>query len=374
MALKNSALIFLLTLISFNSVKAKIALPELMAKQAINNIRFLSQDGKFTYYQKRSGSLLFSTNYKVQEMIKGDIGTQYTLFASPARKKIIILQNQNFNNFYSLRAKEKIYLVNYGESVPRELGMGMSPTLLLNDNWLSYYDPYTKILYFENTTNSALKFSIKLNNRINPYFLPQVLMSDDNTVYYTDLSENGSFGVLEFKRNTAKSEIIFKAQSVMMKAEICLHNENLVMATFGIHGSNIGSSIAKSNLPIKDFAKRETIYKSDLNDLGHLVCDFDKSNIAFIKNTGSVNNPSFDIVDLNFTTKSLTQLSEMKTINNIINMDGTLLTEEKGKYFIVKGEVDFKNVDTLKAKPDAVKKTQSTTKEKEEVEKDLEDE
>jgi len=121
--------------------------------------------------------------------------------------------------------------------------------------------------------------------------------------------------------------------------------------------------------------KRENIYKSDLNDLGHLVCDFDKSNIAFIKNTGSVSNPSFDIVDLNFTTKSLTPLSEMKTINNIINMDGTLLTQEKGKYFIVKGDVDFKNVDALKAKPDSAKKANPATKEKEdEAEKDLEDE
>ena len=43
----------------------------------------------------------------------------------------------------------------------------------------------------------------------------------------------------------------------------------------------------------------------------------------------------------------------MKTISNIINMDGILITQEKGKYYIVKGDVDYKNIDTLKAKPDS---------------------
>ena len=52
-----------LSLFMLTSVQAKIVLPELLAKQAVSNIRYLSQDGKFTYYQKRSGSLLFSSNY-----------------------------------------------------------------------------------------------------------------------------------------------------------------------------------------------------------------------------------------------------------------------------------------------------------------------
>ncbi|MGZ3789302.1 MAG: hypothetical protein ACXVLQ_12310 [Bacteriovorax sp.] len=368
MALKNKALTYICLFLALGSSEAKIVLPELMAKQAINNIRFLSQDGKFTYYQKRSGSLLFSTNYKVQEMLKGEIGTEYTMLASSSRKKMVILQNSNFHNFYSLRAKLRIYLLNYGESAPREIGYGTSPTLLLNDTWLSYYDPYTKIISFENTTNSALKFSIKLNNRINPYFIPQVVMADDNTVYYTDLSETGAIGVLEFKRNTSKSELIYKAESPMIKAEICLFQDQLMLGTFGIHFSNAGSTISHVPLPLKNFSKREVLYKSDLNDLGHLVCDFDKDKIAFIKNFGNETNPSFDIVDLNVLTKKMTPLSEIKTANNIINMDGTLLTQDKGKYYIVKGEVDYKNIDALRME------STSSEKEKELEKQILEDE
>lgn len=354
MALKNKLILYLvLILMAERTAIAAIVLPELLTKQAVDNIRFLTKDGKFTYYQKRSGSLLFSTNYKVQEIMKGQLGTEYTLFATPARKKIVILQNPNFHNFYSLRAKLNIFLLNYGEVTPVEVGAGISPTLLLGDTWLSYYDPYSKILNFENTANMALKFSIKLNNRINPYFVPKVIMSDENTIYYTDLSENGAVGVLEFKRSTSKSEIIFKATSPMIKAEICLNQNFLVLGLFGIHMAKEGSSITRAALPLQDFSKRENLYTSDLNDLGHLVCDFEKDNIAFIKNYGNTSTPSYDIANLNTLDKKITALSELKTVTNIINMDGTLLTQEKGKYYIVKGEVDYKNVDILKAKTES---------------------
>lgn len=375
MALKNKLTTFTLILFGLTRAEAKIVLPEMMTKQAINNIRFLTKDGKFTYYQKRSGSLLFSTNYKVQEMLKGEIGTDYNIFATTTRKKIIILQNPNLHNFYSLRAKEKIFIADYGASSAREVGYGISPQLLLNDEWLSYYDPYAKVLNFENTINSALKFSIRLNNHINPYFIPNVVMSDDNTVYYTDLGENGSVGLLEFKRNISKSDIIFKAQSPGMKAEICLLDDKLILGVFGTRIPALGSVISSSELPLKDFNKRETIYKSDLNDLGHLTCNYDKGRFSFIRNVGINTNPAFDIVELDLANKKTEPLTELKTVSNIINMDGTLLTQEHGKYFIVKGDVDYKNIDTLKAKPVAPKIEKSETKQKEEaVEKELEDE
>lgn len=353
MALKNNFFInLIIILLLIHKAYPAIILPELLTKQAVTNIRFISQDGKFTYYQKRSGSLLFSTNYKVQEIMKGAIGTEYTLIASPAHKKIIILQNPNFHNLYSFRRKLKIFLLNFGETTPIEIGRGISPRLLLDDTWLSYYDPYSKNLNFESTKNAALKFSIKLNNKINPYFIPNVLMSDENTIYYTDLNEKGMVGVLEYKRNSIKSSIIYKASSTMVKAEICINQNHLILGLFGIHFSKEGSSITSSTLPFQDFSKRESIYTSELNDIGHLICDFDKDNIAFIKNYGNVNSPAYDIANLNTLSKKLSPLTELKTITNILNLDGTLLTQEKGKYYVVKGDVDYKNVDALKSRTD----------------------
>lgn len=353
MASENNKIVVLILVAIFAAfpVQAKIVLPELLAKQAVGNIRFLSQDGKFTYYQKRSGNLLFSSNYKVIDMLQGPIGTQYTLHGTSSRKKIVVMQNQNFNNFYSFRINEKIYLLDFGGSVLKEVGKGSAPALHLNDTWLSFYNYYTKVITFENTANSALKLSIKLNNRINPYFTPQVLMSDEDTIYYTDLSENGAIGILQYKRTTGKAELVFKAATPMVKAEICLQNNSLVLGIFGINYSNFGTSISKISLPFKDFSKRETIYTSPINDIGQMICDYDKENITFIKNYGTNYQTSTDLVDLNTSSKTIKPLSEIKTITSVINMDGTLLALDKGKYYIVKGNIDYKNIDSLKSLP-----------------------
>ena len=161
----------------------------------------------------------------------------------------------------------------------------------------------------------------------------------------------------------------------MVKAEICLNGESLVLGLFGIHFSNAGSSISRVLLPLKenkDFLKREALYTSELNDLGHLVCNLDNENIVFIKNVGTSSIPSFDAANLNSNNKKITPLSEIKTLSNIINMDGTLLTEEKGKYYIVKGDADYKSIDSLKAKPET--KVENKIEDKKVMEGELEDE
>lgn len=360
MALRNSfkITISLFFLLCCKEIMAKNILPELMTKQAVNNIRLISADGKYTYYQKRSGSLLFSTNYKVVEILKGEIGTDYTLSATPAHKKIAVSQNLTFHNFFSLRLKENIYLINFGDSVAKKIGTGKYPKLHLNDSWLSYFDPYEKIIFFENTFNDVLKFSIKLNNRINPYFIPQVVMSDDDTVYYTDLGENGAVGLIQFKRSSSKSELIFKAPSPMAKAEICLLNDQLIVGTMGVHFSKEGTIFSKSSMPLKDYSKREVFYKSEQNDLGHMICESASGLIYIVKNYGDSNLPTFDIASIEISTGKITQLTELKDVTNIVNMDGILITQNKGKYFIVKGESDFKSIDSFKSPKDSEVKSE----------------
>ena len=353
MASKNRAHLFLSLsfLIMSHSLSAKIILAQLLTKQAINNIRFLSHDGKFTYYQKRSGSLLYSSNYQVHEMLKGPIGTQYNVIGSQAKKKMIILQNENYHTFYSMRAMEKIFLANYGEQSTKLVGLGSDPKLHVDDSWISYYDFYKKLLTIENTNNLAAKFSIKLNNKKNPYFSPQVVMPDENTVYYTDLGENGSFGIIRYTRNNNTSKLIYNSNTPMVKAEMCLHNQQLIVLTSGINFSKDGTYLTQFKLPFEDFKKGMVLYSSPVNDIGQITCNIDTEKIYFIKNLGTNESVRTDITELNVSTKEIKPLSELKTVTSIINMDGTLLALDKGAYFIVKGTLDFKNIDTLKSLP-----------------------
>lgn len=328
--------------------------PELIAKQANENLRLVSADGKFTYYQRRSGSLHFSRNYKIIDVLKSDMGTQYTLFSTPAKKKIIVLQNTTFHTFLSLRMREKIYLLNYGEAIPREIGLGTAPALHLDDSWLSYFDSYSKTIYFEHTLNTALKFSIKLNNKINPYFIPQVIMSDENTVWYTDLSENGVYGLLQYKRNQSKSDIVYKTTTPSVRFEIQKCSKDFIFAEIGYSLSQNGTFIYKSEF--ENFSKKEKIYHSDLDDLGHLTCDYNQPIIYFVKNSGTKNLPSYDIAEIDLNTKKVSPVTDTGNMTTVINMDGILLSVDKGKYVIVKGSADLKNVDSLKIPANQEKK------------------
>lgn len=351
MALRNKVIPFLVSTLFVGLANAKIELPELLAKQALSNIRFISNSGKFTYYQKNSGSLLFSSNYKVIELLNSNVGTQYEVIGTPARKKLAITQNPTFHSFYSLRNNRKIFIADYGGQEVREIGLGTNPQLHVDDSWLSYYNYYKQTINFEHTVNSALKFSIKLNNRINPFFAPKVVMPDENTVLYTDLSETGSPGLLQFKRNTMKSEIVFKSQTPMVKLEICYNNNVLTMGEFGINFSNKGSAISKINYPFDDYTKRETVYTSKINDIGQILCGITPNSIVFIKNSGTAEAPSTDVYEVDLSSKSIKPLSELKSVTSIIDMDGSLITIDKGRTLIVKGTADFKNIDTFKVLP-----------------------
>jgi hypothetical protein len=283
-------------------------------------------------------------------VLKGPIGTQYTVIATNDRKKMIVTQSENIHTFLSTRLSEKIFLLNFGEASPREVGKGISPSLHLEDNWISYFDPYQRIIHFEHTTNSALKFSLKLNNKINPYFIPQVVMVDESTLYYTDISDNGNYGLIEYKRNIDKSELIFKATSITQRLEINKCNDNFILSELPMPFTNENTTISFLKINnVKNITNREKAYSSDLNDLGHITCDYVTGSIYFIKNTGKEKLSYFDIASLNLNTKKLDVLTDLKTITTIINMDGLIISFDRGKYLIIKGnDTDFKNIDSLK--------------------------
>jgi len=156
MELTKVLILFLIILATFSlgNCFASSKLPVLAMKQSINNLRYFSSDGKFTLYQKRSGDLLISTNFKVSEILKGIPGTNYLVSASNTKKKMIVSQNNYYSSYFSQREKEKLFTLDYGTNKVTEIGEGTSPKLHLNDSWLSYYNSYTSTLHFKNIQNN----------------------------------------------------------------------------------------------------------------------------------------------------------------------------------------------------------------------------
>ncbi len=364
MASKNNSVILFLLMLAMSIVKTsalvyekKKELPEMATKQAINNLRFISKDGKYTYYQRRSGSLLLSTNYKVQEVLKGKLGSQYLVSSTHARKKLVITQDENFHNFFAIRKPLKIYVSDFGSLSPRYIAAGTSPRLHMDDNWISWFNPQAKVINFLNLRNSALGFEIRLATKKNPYFIPEVIMSSDNLIYYTDLNSKGIPGLIEYDRKNKKVKAILKANAATQKIELCLYNDKLYIAEFAMDSAATGTTITMAKRYDIDAGKRKILYESSKNDLGNLVCSINESNIYFIKNTTNKdkNILNYEAVQLNTVTKTIKPLSNVKYATQIINMDGRLILPYREKLYVLLGDHNLASIDQLDNKKEVKK-------------------
>ncbi|WP_372654597.1 hypothetical protein [Halobacteriovorax sp.] len=330
------------------SVSAEVKLPEISTKQATNNLRFISKDGKFSYYQRRSGSLLLSTNYNVEEVLKGKEGSQYKVTSSPSQKFQLIEQNENFHTYLSIRKLNNIYISNYGEKKIRKIGEGVDARLHLNDSWVSFFNPYKMIISFIGLRNLGSSFEIKLQNTKNPYFIPQRVMLNDKSVLFTDLNGNAISGLIEFNRNTGKSDLLLKAENEYSKYELCTHKEKLYIGSFGIRSVSKYSSITQYSRKNFQISKGSIIYDSKYNDRGSIICNSSDDNIYFIQNTKGINGEeSYEAASLDPKTKKVSTLSNFKWVSSIINMDDRLILPYHGKFYLMNPEKVQKTNDSL---------------------------
>lgn len=346
----NKTILFLTFFFSF-SIFGKSKLPELITKQTLKNLRYISHDGKFTYYQRRSGNLLLSTNYSVTKVLKGKEGTQYFIYSSPTRKKIIISQDESYHSYLALRKNHKLYILDYGKSKTELIGEGLSPQLHQKDKWISFYNAYTRNIHIINVQSKSLAYKIKIFNNKNPYFVPQVVISGDS-VFYTDINALGMQGLLRFSRSTKKSNIVLKADAISIKYQLCLINNDIAIFQTGIKQVNKHSEIALIAVDsAESFTKEKNIlYTSKMDDIGNMQCHIDKNKIFFIKNIFQKEKEYSEVYSIDLITKKLHQISDLNFATQIISMDGRLLLPYRDKFFVLYGEKDLKSIDTLKAK------------------------
>ncbi len=330
-------LIFLFPLFCF----AKSELPILTTKQDIKNIRFISEDGKFTYYQRGNGSLQFSTNYEVKEVIKLKAQTHFNLLVTPDKKHVLVEAYETFHDYLAARSNAKIYLIKYGTASIQEVGEGKMIGLHLNDQWFSYYNSFTHELILQSTLSSSLKHTIQLANLRNPYFSPEVIMIDNDTILYTDINKEGIPGVLRYKLNASKVDLIYKSEHLNTALEICLSDKAYLMS-YGLDPLFKGTTISKIDLKNLNISKKP-IYTSAENDIGNLICQLDKENLYFIKTTREADGKiTYDAAEFNLEKKRSQKISDILFASSLIKMDKLLLLPYQDKFYILKG----KNIST----------------------------
>ena len=326
---------FLLT----SAVGANTKLPVIKTKQNIANIRYISSDGKYTYYQRRTGELYFSTNYEVKEVVKGVEYSHYLVTGSEFKKKLIISSWSNFQKFLSIREPAALYIVDYGSHINQKIGDGLSPKLHLNDEWMSFYNPKNKSIIFQNLIHNEIKLNINLSNSINHYFIPEVVMPNKTTIIYTDIDKNGIPLISHFNIPDQKFTLLYKPQTHLTKIELCFFNDNLVVAEFGLDTLNEHSSIKKlSSNQLDNYTHATNIYESKLNDVGNMICHMDKQ-IYFskkIQKNKTISN--YEISSLNPDSKELKVLSDLKYAPQAFPMEDKIIIPHRGEFLLLVGK------------------------------------
>lgn len=325
MALRFSALLL------FMSSALSAPLPELITKQDVTNIRYLTHDGKFTYYQRRSGDLLLGTNFNVAEVLKSEMGTQYNIIGHKDGNWLVIRQTNHFHRSYDPRLSGKIFRVRRGETSVVELGEGVSPELHLNGAWVSFYEPHTRLLHFKSLDNPQIAFNIQTPPKMNPFFFPTSTMVDEQTVHYIDMNEKGESALIHFDRINAKTKVLFKPNGVTRRLELCAGFGRFYLGAFPYQQMQGNSEIWEID---KEKGPSKPLYSSNLPDLGHMVCDHTKGEIFFSKGIRRGEAIRHDIFSLDVNSGETDAISDLRYATQVINHDGLLLIPFQGKYLV----------------------------------------
>lgn len=327
MALKTSLTILLfLTQLAF----AK-KLPELATKQDVSNIRYLTRDGKYTYYQRRSGDLLLGTNFNVLEILKSDMGTQYYIASTFASPWIVISQKSHYQQSLDPRLEAKIFRAKKGEATSIEIGRGLNTQIQLDGSWTSFYSPFTRIITIKNLDNTQIGFNIQTPTKLNPFFFPDVAMADEQNIFYVDMNEKGESALIKFTRVDGKSKVIFKPEGVNRRLELCSGFGKTFLGAFPYQQLNGATEIWEIS---SDKGLTKPIYTSSLPDIGHMVCDHTEGKIFFSKAFKLGKAIRHDIYSLEIDDSTLEAISDLRYATSLINFDGLLLIPFQSKFYV----------------------------------------
>lgn len=322
----------------FTSIALANDFMELETKQSIDNLRYVSTNGKVTYYQSRSGALSFSTNYKNTKLIESSKKTQYNIVVSDSQKRVLIEVDKSYHSHLALNKLKDIYVSIYGSKTAKKVASGLAPKLHLGDTLMSYYLPRAKKITLYDLEKDS-KRSINVFNKVSPYHRPTVEMLTNNEAIYNDINESGETAILNYSFVSKKHKTLFKSKIKNTNLDFCLADNKIVVLERSEDVSKQQTNIYEiETLNNENYKKSTLIYSSTLSDIGNLTCK--KNEIFFIKSLDynkKLNSYLTDIAKINLKTKILKRYETKLNPTQLIKMDDLILTTKSGKYYLVEG-------------------------------------
>ncbi len=329
---------------------SRIELPRFAAKQSLDNIRFMTQDGRYTYSQKRSGALSMSTSFRTSDVLTNPPGTNYAITSSEARKKMVVEVEANWHQDMDLNKINDIMVGSFAGAQFAKIGRGRYPRLHLDDEWLTWFDPKEKAIHVQFLRTPERHQIIKLGKKNNAFFFPEVIMLNPETVLYTDVNDKGFSALLSWSLVDKKMTVVRKSEVSATRLELCRRDNIIAMGEFSYDDANRGTTIMvqawKDAPTLGGFT---TVYRASDNDLGQMICG-SNNRLWFVKTMSEdrkLNIRQTEAVVMELPSGRITVKSELERVTNLIDMDGRILLPLREDVFVLEGSAGSAN-DTLR--------------------------
>lgn len=330
---------------------ARIELPKFAAKQSLDNIRFMTQDGRYTYAQKRSGALSMSTSFKTVDVLTNPPGTNYIITSSEARKKMVVEVESNWHQDLDLNKVNDIMVGPLGGSQFSKVGRGRFPRLHLDDEWLTWYDPKEKAVHVQFLRVPDRHHVIRLGKKTNSYFFPEVVMLNQETVLYSDVNDKGFSALLAWNIVEKKMTVVRKSEVSGTRLEMCRRGNMIVVGEFSYDDTNRGTTImVQAWRDAPSLGGFSTIYRVSDNDLGQMVCG-SGNRLWFVKTMSEdrkLNIRQTEATVMELPSGKITVKSDLEHVSNIIEMDGRILIPMREDVYVLEGNPGS-GTDTLRS-------------------------
>jgi hypothetical protein len=326
-------------------------LPTFLTKHSPETLRFISMDGRYAYVQKKPGVLGLVSSFRSIDFLSETQNNDFIVKSSNYRGRLVIESIPDTHLEMNLFKIHKISVVDYGNTIVRNIGAGRNAKLHLKDEWISFFNTINKVIHIENLVTQK-KYEIKLSKKTNPFFLPDVEMISSRAVIYTDINDNGHAALISFDLQNLKTAVIYKSPISATKLELCQSTQYLAVGEFPFEGVMRGSKI--QILPIKDFTNLSsfsTIYNTIDQDIGNMICLPD--HLYFVKTLSTdqqLNLKISEAVKLDLKSKRVETKSNLKSVSQIIEMDGRIMIPFRGAFYVIEGRANI-GEDILKSVP-----------------------
>ncbi len=324
-------------------------LPKFLTKHSLDTIRYISIDGRYAYVKKGPGVLGLVSSFRSIDFLSDAQTSDFMVKGSRAKRKLLVEIIPAVHGEYDFYKLHKIMAMDWGNSNPKEVGLGISSKLHLEDEWVSYYHPVEKILTLQNLITQK-KFTIQLQAKMNPFFRPEVDMVTSDTVLYTDINEQGYAALISYNLLTQKNAIIYKAPQTATRIELCSMPNYVAIGEFPYEGVSRGSKILylKTSQGM-NLAGYTSAYTSLDEDLGNIVCT--QKGVFFIKTMSQDKKLSLkvtEVVLLQPDTGKIEARTSLKHVTQLLEMDGRILIPDRGEYYVLEGRSNISD-DVLKS-------------------------